>query len=225
MLFWPSLFLYLLAAPSILVQESASDVSEENEANVLVSTNEHATIYNIRRGNCSISWSIGKNEPHIVHHRAACGLPLKKQVPLLRELAQSIYDAPENKSGVQKLFWGTLDNAAASRDNELSFRLALAAAGSSAWNTKEGKPKNGDLYTFIKDLANAEMIYPELQEVFSPFNKNIHLDAIEKVRILEAQQLPYRNRLYEQGVKPADKLPFDFMAWFIISEKSKDTLK
>jgi hypothetical protein len=224
-IFWPVIFLYLLAAPSVLAQESAANVSEDNEANVLVSADEHATIYNIRRGKCSISWSIRKNEPHIIHHRAACGLPLKNQVVLLRKLAQSIYDAPEKKAGVQKLFWGTLDNAAASRDNELSFRLALAAAGSSAWNTKEGKPKKGGLYAFIKDLANTEMIYPELQEVFSPFDKNIRLVAIEKVRIMEANQLPYRNRLYGQGVKPHDRLPCDFMAWFSLTEKSKDTLK
>ncbi len=224
-IFWLLIFLCLLAAPSILARESAADVSKGNETNVLVSADEHAAIYNIRRGNCSISWSIHKNEPHVVHHRAACSLPLKNQVPLLRDLAQSIYAAPENKPGVQKFFWGTLDNAAASRDNELSLRLALAAAGSSAWNTKEGKPKKGDLYAFIKDLANAEMIYPELQEIFSPFDKSISLVAIEKVRIIEAKQLPYRNRLYERGVKPIDRLPFDFMAWFSLTEKNKDALK
>ncbi|HPD57510.1 MAG TPA: hypothetical protein P5294_10390 [Smithellaceae bacterium] len=80
-------------------------------------------------------------------------------------------------------------------------------------------------HEFIKDLTNTEMIYPELQEVFSLFDKNIRLVAIEKVRVVPTYQLPYYEKLHQRGVRPYDRLPFDFMAWFLLIEKSKDTLK
>jgi hypothetical protein len=44
---------------------------------------------------------------------------------------------------------------------------------------------------------------------------------VEKVRVLEAEKLPFYARLKQKGVTPADRLPFDSMAWFSISPLSQ----
>ena len=82
-----------------------------------------------------------------------------------------------------------------------------------------GKPKKGDINRFVKDLANREMIYPELKELFDGFNRSIRLSTVEKVRVQEAGQLPFFDQLQQQGIQAGDRLPFDCLVWFSVSKK------
>jgi hypothetical protein len=61
------------------------------------------------------------------------------------------------------------------------------------------------------------MIYPELKELFAHFHKNITFSCAGKVLVQKAEKLPFFDRLKQQGVKAADKLPFDCMTWFSIA--------
>jgi hypothetical protein len=63
------------------------------------------------------------------------------------------------------------------------------------------------------------MIYPELKELFERFQRTIRFSCAEKVLVTEAAKLPFYDQLKQRGVKASDKLPFDCMAWFSVSEK------
>lgn len=99
----------------------------------------------------------------------------------------------------------------------MSLRLARAAHNSPGWDAKKGRSKNGDINGFVKDLANRQMIYPELKELFDAFHKSISFSCAEKVLVLEAGKLPFFDQLKPLGIKASDRLPFDCMAWFSVS--------
>ena len=69
---------------------------------------------------------------------------------------------------------------------------------------------------FIRDIANENMIYPELRELFGRLQRSISFSAAEKVLITEAGKLPFYEQLKQRGVKAADRLPFDCAAWFTV---------
>jgi hypothetical protein len=99
----------------------------------------------------------------------------------------------------------------------MSFRLAVAAFASSGWDKIRGRPTQGDINRFTRDLANQARIYPELQELFAGFPRRVTLSHVEKVLVLKAGQLPFFDQLKKLGVKAADRLPFDCMAWFAVT--------
>jgi hypothetical protein len=100
----------------------------------------------------------------------------------------------------------------------MPLRLALAAYRSPQWDVRRGRPLSGDLNRFVKDLANREPIYPELRALFVRFHRSISIASVEKVRVLKAENLPFYGELKKQGVQAADKLPFDCMVWFSLSD-------
>ena len=197
------------------------DSPTEDAINVIVqfNTDDNETRYSISRGDCSITWITRHVEPDVIKHSASCNAPLVMQLPLLIKLCEHLYGDGENARKFDKLFWGGLKAENKPASDEMSFRLSLAAFKSPGWDTKKGKPKKGDLYRFVKDLANKEMIYPELKALFEHFHRFIVLASIEKVRVGKADELPFYDQLKKKGVKPADKLPFDFMAWFLVSNE------
>jgi len=188
---------------------------------------DNATRYSITSGVCSITWIAYNTELNagVVKHSSQCSEPLSQQLPLLTQICKEFFRKDTNTPAFRTLFWGGLipENSPASL--EMSLRLALAAYRSPGWDAKKGKPKKGNINRFVKDLANSELIYPELKELFERFHRSILLASVEKVRVLEAKKLPFYDQLKRQGIQPADKLPFDCMAWFSVSEVKQDQSK
>ena len=166
-----------------------------------------------------IQWIARNAEPGVIKHRSQCAAPLAQQLPLLTKICAEFFSSDKNTRAFRTLFWGTLEPDQESASREMSLRLALAAYKSPGWDRKRGKPKDGDLNGFVKDLANREMIYPELKELFGRFQRIIQFSSAEKVRVLEAGKLPFYGQLKERGIKTSDKLPFDCLTWFSIAEK------
>jgi len=179
----------------------------------------NATIYNISSGDCTIQWIARNSEIGVIKHWSQCRLSLAEQLPLLVKICGEFFSKDRNAQAFRTLFWGRLaPDETRSGLQEMSLRLALAAHKSPGWDVKRGKPKNGDINGFVKDLANRESIYPELKELFERFHKSIKFSCAEKVLVQKAKDLPFFDQLKQQGVKAADKLPFDCMTWFSISE-------
>jgi hypothetical protein len=197
--------------------------AEENEPKVIVKHDSqwNATVYSISRGDCTIEWIARNSEIGVIKYRSQCALFLAEQLLLLQKICDEFFSKDKNAQAFRTLYWGRLepDNQKGSR--ELSLRLALAAYKSPGWDAKKGKPKNGDINGFVKDLANREMIYPELKKLFERFHKGITFSCAEKVLVLKAEKLPFYEQLKQQGVKATDKLPFDCMTWFSVSNASK----
>ena len=181
----------------------------------------NATIYKISNGDCTIEWIARNSEIGVIKHSAECTLPLAEQIPLLEKICAEFFGKDKNAQAFRTLYWGRLEPDIPNGSRELSLRLALAAYKSPGWDTKKGKPKKGDINGFVKDLANREMIYPELKELFGRFHKSIKFSCAEKVLVLKAEKLPFYEQLKQQGVKAADKLPFDCMTWFSVAAVSQ----
>jgi hypothetical protein len=179
----------------------------------------NGTVYRISSGNCTMEWISRDGETGVVKHGSSCALPLSQQLPLLTKLCAEFLQRDKNAESFRILFWGGLiPDGPRSGPEEMSLRLALAAYASPEWNPKSGRPKNGDFNGFVKDIANKALIYPELKELFERFHRTIAVPYVEKVRVLEAAKLPFYDQLSPHGIQATDKLPFDCMTWFSVSE-------
>jgi hypothetical protein len=197
--------------------------AEPNPVKVIVehSSQWNATIYKISSGDCTIEWIARNSEIGVIKYWSKCTLSLAEQLPLLEKICAEFFSKDKNAQAFRTLFWGRLEPDNQNSSRELSLRLALAAHKSPGWDEKRGKPKSGDINGFVKDLANRENIYPELKELFKHFHKSIKFSCAEKVLVQKAGELPFYEQLKQQGVKAADKLPFDCMTWFSISAVSQ----
>jgi len=211
---------FLASAAGAAGQEAAPVVVEFNEL-------DNATHYRTSRGDCAITWIAYHAELNkgVVKHRSQCAEPLSSQLPLLTAICEVFLDRDRNAPAFRTLFWGGLVPESGPASLEMPLRLALAAYTSPGWDAKNGRPKKGDINGFVKDLANRELIYPELKELFRGFHRIITLAAVEKVRVLEAGKLPFFDQLRRQGIQAADKLPFDCMAWFSVSAAEGEKIK
>jgi hypothetical protein len=183
-----------------------------------------ARIYGISDGDCTIKWIVYTTETNrgVIKHSARCPVPLARQLPWLTRIYEEILDKDSAAASFHTLYWGGLVPEQRPALPELPLRLALAAYRSRGWDVERGKPLAGDLNSFVKDLANSEQIYPELKTLFDRFRRSITIASVEKVRVLEAGKLPFSNELSRQGVRSKDRLPFDCMMWFSVSENVKE---
>ena len=198
--------------------------AEPNPAKFIVehSAQWNATIYKISSGDCTIEWIARNSEIGVIKYWSKCTLSLAEQLPLLEKICAEFFSKDKNAQAFRTLFWGRLaPDETKPGLQEMSLRLALAAHKSPGWDVKRGKPKNGDINGFVKDLANKAMIYPELKELFERFNKSIKFSCAEKVLIQKAEKLPFFDQLKKKGIKATDKLPFDCMTWFSVSAVSQ----
>ena len=230
-----SLFLLVLSACFVLLVCSSgmgnsvgSNIqplpAEPNPAKVIIehSAQWNATIYKISSGDCTIEWIARNSEIGVIKYWSQCTLSLAERLPLLEKICAEFLSKDKNAQAFRTLFWGRLaPDETKPRLQEMSLRLALAAHKSPGWDVKRGKPKSGDINGFVKDLANTVNIYPELKELFERFHKSIIFSCAEKVLIQKAEKLPFYEQLKQQGVKAADRLPFDCMTWFSISAVSQ----
>ncbi len=197
--------------------------STENRSPVVIDKNTewNATIYRISGGDCTIEWSARNSEIGVVKHWSACARPLAEQQPLWIQVAAEFFSRDPHAGSLRTLFWGRLEPDNATGPHELSFRMALAAYQSPGWDKNRGRARNGDNNGFVKDLANRAMIYPELKALFTHFHRSVYFSCAEKVLVVRASKLPFYDQLKRHGVKATDKLPFDCMAWFAVSESAE----
>jgi hypothetical protein len=199
-------------APPQISEQTSSDVT------VRYSNLDNETVYSISSENCAIDWIARNSEIGVIIHRAKCTIPLSRQLPLLTQICTEFFSKDKNAPAFRTLFWGRLSpDGSNPASQELSLRIAMAAYESHGWNVKKGRPKNGDINGFIRDLANRKMIYPELKELFERFHKKVTFSCAEKVLVLEAGKLPFFAQLKLHGIQASDRLPFDCMAWFSVS--------
>ena len=193
--------------------------AECRAAEVMVERNadDTETTYGISCKNCRIEWIARDAEIGVVKLWSHCPLPLSEQMPLLNRIYAQFLRRDRNARELRTLFMGEIDPDAETGSREMSIRLALAAHKSSGWDARKGDAKSGDINGFVKDLANREMIYSELKELFARFQQNIKISCVEKVLVQQADKLPYFDQLNKQGVQATDKLPFDCMTWFSLS--------
>lgn len=220
--------IFLLICLAAAIAHAGQDLSppdhekDVSPVSIEYSVLNKATNYTASRGDCSITWIAYNGGPNlgVIKHSPRCDAPLALQVSLLTKICTALFSHDKDAGAFRTLFWGGLEAERRPASQELPLRLALAAYRSPGWDVRKGIPKNRDINGFIKKLANEVPIYPELQELFRPFNRQITLAAVEKVRVLEAYKLPFYSRLKQQGVKATDRLPFDCMAWFSLSPYS-----
>ena len=190
----------------------------EGTVTVEHSQRDNATQYSISKDGCTITWIARNSEKGVVLHRSQCAAPLALQVKLLENICREFFQSRENAKALRTVFWGRLEPDMPNGSRELSLRLALAAHQSPDWDARRGRPGNGDFNGFVKALANSALIYPELKELFERFHKTIRFSCAEKVLVMEAGKLPFYEQLKQHGVKASERLPFDCMTWFSVTD-------
>jgi hypothetical protein len=171
-------------------------------------------------GTCRIEWTVSSSPINkgVVRHRASCDLPLEGQIHLLAAILERALENEGDADPFHTLFWGRLSPDLRQDRLEMSRRLATAAHFSPDWDSEKGRPKGGHENAFVVKLANRAMIYRELEKLFAGFNKKLELSSAEKVLIGEAGTLPFFEQLSKIGVQASERLPFDCLAWFSVSE-------
>lgn len=210
-----------LTLPTVASGQDAATVSVES------SLLDKATRYSITSGGCSITWTAYSAELNkvVVKHASRCPDPVPYQLSLLKEICSMFLARDAHTADFHTLFWGGLVPEQGSALFEMPLRLALAAYKSPGWDARKGRPKQGDINGFVKSLANTELIYLELKELFRGFRRDITLSSVEKVRVLAAGKLPFYDQLRKQGIQASDKLPFDCMAWFSVSAAEGEKIR
>ncbi len=143
-------------------------------------------------------------------------LPFDKQIDLFSAILDRVLQ-DKDRSEFHTLFIGRLINAFGDKNTQMCERLALASFNSSFWDREAGKLLNGDLINFIIEIANNEMIFRELYDMFLEHDLNLKLSRVEKVLISKPELMPFRDKLKRHGLKDDDKLPYDFLAWFKVT--------
>ena len=151
----------------------------------------------------------------ILRYRYKGDTALADQIPVLKIILKSVFQ--DSSAGTfHTLSWGRLSDDQ-NKDYTLARRLALAAAHSTLWDSKKGKPVDGNINTFVKNLANREMMYPELKNLFAAFSYSVTFSSAEKVLVLPASDIPFWKSLADSADEKA-KLPFDCQTWFSLSK-------
>jgi hypothetical protein len=169
---------------------------------------------------CVVEWIVRDTEPAVVRQRSQGTMSLEQQLPLMRAVGAAFFHQDPHAGELRTLFWGRLTpDESRGGPQEMGFRLALAAFGSPGWDRVRGRPRDGDLNGFVRQLANEAMIYPELKALFAAFGRDITFASAEKVLVMRADGLPFYDRLQPHGVRGTDKLPFDCLTWFAVVER------
>jgi hypothetical protein len=194
--------------------------STEGEVEIDFKPDLRETHYCIGATECRLCWTTSDTDLHrgITTNRSHCSRPLSTQLPDLSRLLDQIL-SQNPQTPFPTLFWGRLTPDTPKDDLQMAQRLALAAFRSSQWDRRSGKPRTGNINLFVRQLLNSTEIYPELDELFSRFNKKIGVSDVEKVLVTTAEKLPFYKALHAQGISTKDKLPFDAMVWFSISDR------
>ena len=175
------------------------------------------TTYRSTAGGCSVAWTVRAVEPQVVIQRRRCGASLAAQLPLMQAVGEAFFRQDPHAAVFRTLFWGRLaPDETRAGPQEMACRLALAAHRSADWDARQGRPLRGDLNGFVRQLANAAPIYPELADLFGRFNCQIEFASAEKVLVMRADKLPFYDRLKGAGVAAAERLPFDCLTWFSV---------
>jgi hypothetical protein len=191
---------------------SAQVVASDVQVTDLLATRGEVE-YEIHSGaDCRIRWVVSRTgiNAGIAQLRSDCRLSMSEQLSVQSKiLARVAADEP----GLRTLFWGGLG-----KWPEWSERLALAAARSSSWDAKTGRPKAGQgVDAFVLSLISQTDIFSEFEQVLADLHLRIKVSGAETVSVTRAGSLPFFSAyLAPAGVSAADKLPFDCLTWFSV---------
>lgn len=94
--------------------------------------------------------------------------------------------------------------------DEMKPRLVAAAAESSDWDPKAGRPRKGLLNDNVVNLMNEKKVYEELDKLFAELGFKISVGAVEKADsfILSIAQMKKRGiHVSTAGLSPGDRYP------------------
>ena len=178
------------------------------------------TAYIAASSACRVSWEVFLDEPYggEIRRYSDCNRSWNDEMPLLSDIVAEVFKDPARRRQVRTLTWGRLAPDGA-KDTPMAVRLALAAAGTLQWSRTLGRPKTGDINRFIRDLANEARIYPELETVLAEAGMAVTVRTVEKVLVGPAGKTAFFEALSKEGIRSADKIPFDCQVWFLLAPK------
>jgi hypothetical protein len=108
-------------------------------------------------------------------------VPAKTAADLYRFTLKRLFDSERQAS--LAMYSLTVHNYA-----ELGERMAEAARQSQAWDGRRGRPRSGTASAVVKQLLNAQQLYPEVAALARAVGYRVRVSDVEEVRT--CQRLP-----------------------------------
>lgn len=176
--------------------------------------------YRIELEDCEIKWLLRttQEEAGVVQDYSTCSLPVDQQLPHIKKIVHEIAEFSLTSPPIRFLAMNYLKQLP-----EMAMRLGVAVAQSPRWNSDTGQLRDNHtpkaFNSFIQDIANEQLIYRELKQVFNDVGLDIEIMDATNTLIKPAGQLPYYEQLKVLGIQPQDQIPYDSL--FVLAGKSK----
>ncbi len=182
----------------------------------------------IRRDQCTFSLERRKKEPGLFHFRYhhtqsliadECHrmVALEDKLEVLEALIVTLVPEPHERNSIHTLFAGRLVKTFP----ELAKRIALAAAISEDWDDKRAWKESGYANRSVRHWFMSPDVHRELADMLERLGFRIRSFSVEKVLMAKPQDIPFGDKLLEEGANPNSKLPFDAMTWVILEPLGK----
>jgi hypothetical protein len=159
---------------------------------------------------CAASLSRPAGSGRALSYRNECEAALGANVRTLAALLAALFGAADLPAEITHLDAGRL----VMTWPEVALRLALAARGSPEWDAERAWRNDGFANAQVRELANRERIFREVEAVFERHGRRVSLTSVQKVLIGPPELTPIAAQLRAQGVGERERLPFDAQLWF-----------
>ena len=147
----------------------------------------------------------------------SCILTVEKQLPLLSATLHHIYIQSKRAGTGWPIDEFRVDSL--NHFEEMARRLSLAAARSASWDASNGRPASDEIQQTVIELAEEDMIYPELVELFGDtYLLTIKVLSMERITVSPVEEIPFRSWLKEQNVSDQAKLPWNCIVRFKVTD-------
>jgi len=153
--------------------------------------------------------SLSHSSPTL-RYRNECEPVLSANVRMLAALMAALFGTAALPDEVTQLDAGRL----VMTWPDLALRLALAARTSPDWDAKRASRNDGFANALVRDLANRQRIFREIEDLLGHRGRDVALASVQKVLIGPPGLTPIAAQLRANGVGEREPLPFDAQLWF-----------
>jgi len=154
--------------------------------------------------------SLSHSSPGALRYRNECEPVLSANVRMLAALMAALFGTAALPDEVTQLDAGRL----VMTWPDLALRLALAARASPDWDAKRAARDDGHANALVRDLANRQGVFREIEDLFGRRGRGVALASVQKVLIGPPGLTPIAAQLRASGVGEREPLPFDAQLWF-----------
>ena len=154
-----------------------------------------------------LQWQTLRIRPH-ENELITCTLAQEQFNKLIRE---SLENSGNEQSDYHSLFMGRLVD-----HPWISKYLAVQALGTKDWDAEKGRPKEGEINSFVRKLLTSPELLGQIQIPFTETGYTVIGASVEKVLVVKANEIKWLD------INEPVLVPYDAMVHFILEKSEKD---